>query len=84
MMQLIASVRRKPETIDTSEFQPSLALACAKDRPAPIMGVINGAKSIEPITTAGESCSSPSEAIAAASPNIVKKSTLRREPRRNP
>ena len=59
--------------------QPEVS-ACPRARPSPIIGVINGARSIEPITTAGEFCISPSEAIADARPNMPTKSGPQTEP----
>ena len=44
------------------------------------IGVIMGANNMDPITTAGEFCINPSEAIAAANANIEMKSILNREP----
>ena len=72
--RLTPKVKRNPSPIDVPNTCKNRMFACVKARPRPIIGVINGARSIEPMTTAGEFCNRPNEAIAEATPNIPIKS----------
>ena len=78
-----ARVMRNPWRMDRPLRRAIVALACARPSPNPSIGVMRGASSIEPITTAGESWMRPRVAMAEASASMTTKSAFQREPCRS-